>query len=183
MKNFYDSQEAKNKELLTVEKPRLTEKREQISNAVLASTEHAASKTAALTAIEDEFIHGKATAEDVETARLAADSANAKLQSDQRLLALADSALKEIDQKIESAQRDYELARRMQLQKIAGELSVNLNTNTRDKLLEIMAAEGLTGIEYGSNWQQFLARVFPAPDLNTIVAAQDAFCHKHKFER
>jgi|GEM_PF-4497971 len=183
MTKFYESAEAKTHELFLAEQSRLTETRAKLNQSVLTSTEEATNKTRALNAVEQSFIHDHATTQQVEKARQEADAANAKLTADRRLLTLADNALIEINAKIEAAQKDCVIARRMQLQRLITELSTNLNTEIMDQLLEIKAAETFTGIEYGQDWSRFLARIFPAPELTEIVQAQDKFCQKHKFNR
>ena len=104
MTKFHESEDAKTHELTLFEQSRLTETRTKLNQSVLASTEEVINKTASLNDIEKAFIHGKATAADVEKAQLESDSANAKLTSNQRLLSLADTALKEIDLKIAKSQ-------------------------------------------------------------------------------
>lgn len=183
MTNFSDSPEAKNHQLLLAEKSRLVEKYDQVNQSFKDATEALTRKADALNEIETAFIHGKATAADVDKARLEVDPVNAKLAADQRLLSLANAALKEIDQKIEAAQKDCERARREQLQQLVAELSESLNTKFRDQLLEIKAAKAFTGISYDRDWGHFLMQIFPAPALDEIVQAQDKFCCKHKFER
>jgi len=97
MTKFHESQEAKSHALLTAEQSRVTETRAKLSAAVTVSTETANTRNTALNSIEKEFIHGQATPQQVEKARQESDAANAKLTADQRLLALADSALQELD--------------------------------------------------------------------------------------
>lgn len=161
----------------------LSEKLSAGENEKNSVTQQLEQATANFATVEKRNILDEATDAELLEARKVVMDLTMQLEAIDRRIELICEALAEIDQKIATAQKDFELARRAELQQLVAELSTNLNSKLRDQLLEIKAAETFTGVEYGQDWSRFLARIFLAPELNEIILAQDKFCQKHKFSR
>lgn len=182
MTKFYESAETKTHGLLLAEQGRLTETRSKLSQSVLASTEAEASTTRALNDIEKAFIHGQATTQQIEKARQEAGSANDKLTADQRMLKLADDALKEISAEIQQAEqrliiakRDYVLSEKARI----GE-SLNADAKIRAQLMEAYAAMLSNPQGFNGDWKLFVISIFTgAPSQIEIDNAIAAFSQKH----
>ena len=186
MTKFHESEDAKTHELTLSEQSRLTETRTKLNQSVLASTEEVINKTASLNDIEKAFIHGKATAADVEKAQLESDSANAKLTSNQRLLSLADTALKEIDLKIAKSQAQVKNARYTFCMAEHGRIlaEINADQELQKKLVECFAAYRANGWRYSDDWQTFMdSLTFVKPNQAMIDEAVEKFHQTHKLDR
>lgn len=186
MTRFYESAETKTHGLLLAEQGQLTETSIKLNQSVLNSTAASDSKTAALNDTEKAYIRGQATVQQVEKVRAEVDSANAKLTADQRLLSLAESALKEISQKISESARHVANARYQfcinERNRIAGEL--NNDVALQKRLLECFAAYCSNGISYNTDWKVFIASVLPTkPEQHLIDEAIEKFHQTHKLDR
>jgi len=186
MTKFHESQEAKSHAVLTAEQSRVTETRGQLSQNVTKSTETADRKNKELNDVEKLFVRGQATAQQIETARQESDSANAKLTADQRLLSLADGALKELDAKISESQAHVRNARFAFCMSEHGRILAEINADKalQKKLVECFAAYRANGWQYSDDWQRFMdSLTFVKPDQALIDSAVEAFHQTHRLPR
>lgn len=186
MTKFHETPEAKNHELLLAEQTRLNETRAKLSQSVLVSTESAESKTRALNCIEESFIHGKSTEQQIETARQEANYANDKLIADQRMISLADNALKEIGVKITESEKHLKNARYAFCMSEHGRILAEINADQalQKKLVECFAAYRANGWQYSDDWQTFMGSLtFVKPNQAMIDEAVEKFHQIHRLDR
>ena len=186
MTKLHGIPETKTHESLLAERGRITETRDQLDQSVLVSTEAAASKIRALNEVEKSFIHGQATAPDIDRARLEAEAANSKLVADKRLLALADNALKEIGVKITESGKHLKNARYAFCMTEHGRIlaEINADQELQKKLVECFAAYRANGWRYSDDWQAFMdSLAFVKPNQAMIDEAVEKFHQMHKLDR